>query len=61
MIFPSLKIMRVFADFRKDHKRGLEPPANYLFTKNVPSGNPCAYVNMQLEIKPGTKKKNCTE
>ena len=25
--------MRVFADFRKDHKRGLEPPANYLFTK----------------------------
>ena len=24
---------------------------------NVPSGNPCACVNMQLEIKPGTKKK----
>ena len=25
--------------------------------RNVPSGNPCAYVNMQLEIQPGTKKK----
>ena len=25
---------------------------------NVPLGNPCAYVNMQLEIKPGTKN-NC--
>ena len=25
--------MRVFADFRKDHKQGLEPPANYSFMK----------------------------
>ena len=24
---------------------------------NLPSGNPCAYVNMQLEIKLGTKNK----
>ena len=31
--FPSLKLMRVLADFRKDHKRGLEPPANYSFMK----------------------------
>ena len=25
VIFPLLKLMGVFADFRKDHKRGLEP------------------------------------
>ena len=24
---------------------------------NVPLGSPCVYVDMQLEIKPGTKKK----
>ena len=33
VIFPSLKLMRVFADFRMDHKQGLEPPANYSFIK----------------------------
>ena len=27
----SLLKTRVFVDFREDHKRGLEPPANYSF------------------------------
>ena len=31
--FSPLKLMRVFADFREDHKRGLEPLANYSFMK----------------------------
>ena len=31
--FSPLKLMRIFADFREDHKRGLEPPANYSFMK----------------------------
>ena len=31
--FSLLKLMRVFADFREDHKLGLEPLANYSFMK----------------------------
>ena len=29
--FSPLKLMRVFADFREDHKQGLEPSANHSF------------------------------
>ena len=28
-----------------------------VFLMNVPLGSPCVYVDMQLEMKPGTKKK----
>ena len=32
-------------------------PAKITLSKDVPLGSPCVYVDMQLEIKPGTKKK----
>ena len=39
VIFSLWKLMRVLANFRKDHKRGLEPPANYSFMKKKKKKN----------------------
>ena len=54
--------MRVFADFRKDHKQGLEPPANYSFIKKKKKkkrslGEPMCPCRYAVRNKTGNQKK----
>ena len=44
-----LRLVKIFS--------GVKIHAIWRLVLNVTSGNPCAYVNMQLEIQPGTQKK----